>query len=365
MVPRTHAEMTSRNDASPHPKATNVAGLAYTPERPKPLPAVLLLSDAGARDQDGDPMGTGDVNAALLKHLAVGLGEVGVASFRCDKRGVEAVSHGHSPPNPNLRELTADARAELAALRAEPAVDPHEVGVVGHGEGALVASLAAASDGKVRGVALLAAAGRPLDAMLLEQAEVSLRRFGYPEEEVRSSLDSKRALYEAVRTGKPLPRTLSQTELRAVRSALGWMRGHFATDPAAVVARLGTVPILVAQGNKDGQLSATDYARLHEALSKAGNELVTVKTYNELGHTFARVSADSLTDDMGPRTDVDPEFLDDTSAFMRGALVAKPSPAPIAAATSPTSVVPQVPAPLRTVSATATPPLSSTVPAKH
>jgi dienelactone hydrolase len=341
-VPRSHAEMQKRTTAPPPPKALTAGGIVYTPEAPKPLPAVLLLSDAGVRDRDGDPVGTGDTNASLLKHLAIWLGEAGIASLRCDKPGVEAASHGRPPPNPTLRELTADARAELAALRAQPAVDAQKVGLVGHGEGALVASLAGAEDGKLRVVALLAAAGRPLDALLLEEAELSLRRFGYPEEEIRSTLADKRALYEAARAGTPLPKTLSQTELRSARSALGWMRGHFATDPAAAVSRLGMVPVLLAQGEKDERLSAADRERLSEALAKAGNTLVTTKSYAELNHTFAKVSPGSLADDLGPRAEIDDEFLRDTTAFVQRTLL-PPAAASPTAASPPAQVVASAP----------------------
>jgi dienelactone hydrolase len=331
MLPRTHAEVKKRNAAPPQQKPTTVGGIVYTPEPPKPLPAVLFLSDAGVRDRDGDPAGTGDANASLLKHLAIWLGEAGIASLRCDKRGVEAASHGRTQPNSPLRELAADARAQLAALRAQPAIDPEKLGLVGHGEGALVAALAGAEDGKLRVVVLLAAAGRPLDAVLLEEAEVSLRRFGYPEEEIRSTLADQKALYEAVRAGKPLPKTLSPNELRSARSALGWMRGHFATDPATATARLGTVPVLLAQGDRDERLSAADRERLRAALAKAGNTLVTTKSYPELNHTFAKVSAGSLADDLGPRAEVDDNFLRDTSAFVQRTLVLPPAPPPTAA----------------------------------
>ena len=355
LVPRSHAEVKKRNAAPPHQKPATVGGIVYTPEPPKPLPAVLLLSDAGVRDRDGDPAGAGDANASLLKHLAIWLGDAGVASLRCDKRGALAVSHGRPEPTLTLRELTADARAQLAALRAQPAVDPQRVGVVGHGEGALVASLAGAGDGKLRVVALLAAAGRPLDDVLLGEAEVSMRRFGYPEEEIRATLAGKKALYEAVRTGKALPKTLSQTELRSARSALGWMRGHFATDPATAAGRLGTVPVLLAQGDRDDRLSAIDRERLREALAKAGNTLITTRSYAELNHTFAQVSAGSLADDLGPRGEIDDNFLHDTSAFIQRTLAMLPTPALTAAPSAPQTSAPRASPPAAPLPSAASP----------
>ena len=40
-----------------------------------------------------------------------------------------------------LEQLVADAGSEVAQLRAEPGLDPARIGVVGHSEGGMVATM--------------------------------------------------------------------------------------------------------------------------------------------------------------------------------------------------------------------------------
>jgi dienelactone hydrolase len=283
-----------------------------------PLPAALLLSDAGIQDRDGDPSGPGDPNLSLLKRLAIRLGEGGIASLRCDDRGAGRPRAA----SPALPVLTADARAMLAALRKEPAVDAARTGVVGQGEGGLVAALIADGDAKIKAVGLLATAARPLDTVVQEQTEATLRRFGYPEPEIVAAVAEQRATYEAIRRGAPLPTTLSAAERTAIRDGRPWLRSHLALDPAVVVGRLANVPVLLAQGGKDARVSVADFERLRDALvGKAGNRGVTAKLYPELNHPFAPAINGSLTDYLDPRAEVSTVVLDDVRGFLAGALL--------------------------------------------
>ncbi len=61
--------------------------------------------------------------------------------------------------------------------------------------------------------------------------------------------------------------------------AMGWLRSHLARNPALEAARLTGVPVLLAQGGRDVQLSVDDADFLRNALDKAGNKQVTVKNY--------------------------------------------------------------------------------------
>jgi dienelactone hydrolase len=303
-VPGTHAQI---KKAAPGTK-----GLAHS------LPAVVLLGDAGVHDRDGDAVGPGDPGLSLLKRLAIGLGHAGVASFRCDARG--AAGRGAAGPKPTLDALAADGRAMLAALRKEPAVDPERLSLVGHGEGALVGVLVAERDGKLRALSLLAMPGRPLDKVILERSETTMRRFGYPEAEIAAALAEEKAVYEALRAGKPLPASLSPAERKALRTGSAWLRSHLGRDPAALVSRLRDVPVLLAVGGKDMRLSSQDIQILREALEKAGNKRVTTQVYPELTHPFASASSGSLSDYLDPRAEVADAFIADVARFVRKAL---------------------------------------------
>ncbi len=117
-----------------------------------PGPAALLVSGSGPLDRNSNakrlPI---DVMGQIASHLAA----EGVTSLRYDKRGV-GESNGEYL-TAGIHDNIGDARAALEVLRARPEVDPRRIVVIGHSEGALIAS-DLARDGDLAGVALLAGA---------------------------------------------------------------------------------------------------------------------------------------------------------------------------------------------------------------
>jgi alpha-beta hydrolase superfamily lysophospholipase len=320
LVPRTHAEMKrGRKPVAPAAVAPAApGGLTITPEAPRPLPGVVLLSGFGAQDRDGNSVGPGDFHLYFAAALARKLGEAGVASLRCDDRGAGQSTGDFK--RATFDTLAGDARAELQALRAEPAVDPARTALVGHSEGALEAMSVGARDGKLRALALLAPPGRPLDALILEQEQASMRRFGLAENEVTASLAELRATYDAVRAGKPLPGSLSRAERRAVQESSPWLRSHFRRAPLGDAPKLAGLPVLVAAGAKDVQISVKDAELARDALVAGGNRTVTYKVYPELNHLFAVSKNASVADYYDPMAEVDGVFLNDVSAFLSASL---------------------------------------------
>jgi dienelactone hydrolase len=291
------------------PRDHRAAGKAST------RPAVVLVGDSDFQDRDGDPVGPGDLNFSLLRRLAARLGEGGVISLRCDDRGVAARSP--RPANVGLTTLAADVRAMLALLRKEPGVDPARMAVIGQGEGGLVAALVAEREPRLKGIALLGTAGRPLDAVVLEQSEATLQRFGYPPPEIAAAVAEQRSAYDALRRGAALPATLSPAERHGLLNARPWLLSHLASDPAAVMGRL-RLPVLIVQGEKDARLSRADFERLRDAART--NQHVTARLYPDLSHPFARAASDSLNDYLDPRAEVSETVLGDVLAFVSGAV---------------------------------------------
>nr|GFB24161.1 hypothetical protein [Tanacetum cinerariifolium] len=124
-----------------------LAGSLTVPAGTGPFPAVVLLSDLGAQDRDGRPA---DQPASercpttypLLSLLADYLTRHGVAVLRFDDRGV-GQSEGNTAATSTTQRV-GDAQAALNFLRTRPEIDLLHLGLVGHGEGANVALLAAA-----------------------------------------------------------------------------------------------------------------------------------------------------------------------------------------------------------------------------
>ena len=116
-------------------------------ERKPRLPAVVFITGSGPEDRDEDTVGPGGLKLAIFKVIAIELGRAGIASLRCDDRGT-AKSTG-SFRSATLETFVADTSAEVAALRAEAAIDPARVGLIGHSEGAIIAPVVAKADPKI------------------------------------------------------------------------------------------------------------------------------------------------------------------------------------------------------------------------
>ncbi len=282
----------------------------------KRQPAIFFLSGSGPEDRDDDTVGPGGVKASLFRRIAVALARAGVATLRCDDRGV-GQSTG-TLAGSTLESYAADAVALAQALRKEPGVDPAHIGVIGHAEGGTIATLAAVR-AKLRAVILLAAPGRPLDQLILEQSAYMLRQAGMPDDKVDKETGRGRRIYQAIREGKPYPEDTRPEEKKQFDAILPWLVGYLRHDPVAAAAKL-TMPVLVAQGGKDFQVSRVDADALRRALAR--NTDLAFKLYPELSHVFAPVAKGTLADYSDPNLQVDPVFLADVAAFARKSLAA-------------------------------------------
>lgn len=281
-------------------------------KRPKkPAPAVFFLTGSGAQDRDEDTVGRSGVKMSIFRRLAVSLAQAGVVSLRCDDRGIgESTGEGKMP---TLELLAGDAAAMAAALRAEKGlVDPAKIGVIGHSEGGIVAPIAA-GPAKLRAVVLMGAPGRPLDKILAEQNLKVMQQMGMAEADITKATAHAATIYEAIRAGKPYPADTTDEEKKRVESVRPWLESHLHHDPLAAAAKL-TVPVLIAQGGKDFQVSVADAELLRGARK---GKAVVYKLYPELSHLFAPVKKGTLADYSDPDLQVDPTFIADVTAFLR------------------------------------------------
>ncbi|HVK76528.1 MAG TPA: alpha/beta fold hydrolase [Kofleriaceae bacterium] len=302
LVPASHAEVKAR--AKKGPTAA--------------LPAVAFITGSGSQDRDEDSYGPGGLKLAIFKVMAIELGKAGIASLRCDDRG-SGKSTG-SFEKAVLETFTADTAATVAALRAEPAIDPARVGLIGHSEGGIVAPLVASRDPKVRALVLMAGTGRPLDVILLEQLRRGLERSGRPADEVEQEMARSTAILAAIAAGKPLPDDIDEREKKQWEDSRAWMASHIKHDPAKIAAKLSKVSVLIAQGDTDRQVAVADADALAAAFAKARNKQAQKKIYAGLNHLFARSTTGEISEYADPDARVDEGFLTDVVGFLRRSL---------------------------------------------
>ena len=238
-------------------------------------PAVLLISGSGPQDRDGNTPPSYMTN--IFRRMAERLAAAGIAVLRYDDRGVGASTGNFE--SAGLFDLAGDARAMAASLKRHPSIDPSRIAVVGHSEGACVASMLASVDAQIAACVIMAGASTTLDALMIEQIEYQAT-FDELDEASRSMaadlLPAVKQFVQDARDGKGSS---------VVPGNLQWLREHMQIDPVGQV-RAVRAPILIVQGEKDLKVKPYHAEVLAEAARSAGNRSVAVVRLPNTTHEF-------------------------------------------------------------------------------
>ncbi|MGI8808148.1 MAG: alpha/beta hydrolase [Acidimicrobiales bacterium] len=232
------------------------ATLTMPPNAAGPAPAVLIIPGPGLTSRDGRTVGAPIDN--VYKDLSKGLVAAGMATFRYDRRGSGA-STLDPGVQPTWDDMVTDAQEALKYLGERGEIDGARLAVVGHDMSGPIALKLAASDPRVKSVALVAAPGRPLvDVWAGEFQALS----GQP------SADAFRALVaDLLATGNFPPRANMRPEHQTVlpvgQDAL--YKSMFSVDPLAE-AKAVKVPVMIALGEKSTSVFQDDAAAMAAAL---------------------------------------------------------------------------------------------------
>lgn len=239
-------------------------GSLLLPQQDTPPPVVLIIAGSGPTDRDGNNPAGGRIDN--LKRLALLLAGEHIASVRFDKRGVAA----SQPATPDERNLSVEAYvADIVAWAHEIKADPRfgPLILLGHSEGALIATLAAEQAG-ASAVISLSGSGRPVAEVIREQLAQRLA----PAQLAQGTalLDSLQAGQTSLNVPVPLRQVFRPTVQPYLISLLR-------QDPAAAFAQL-KVPALIIQGRNDVQVDVADAELLKAA--KPDAQLVLIDGMN-------------------------------------------------------------------------------------
>lgn len=300
--PYRETSVSVRNDQ----QGITLACTVLVPDGDGPFPAVVFLSGSGAQDR----------NESLAGHqpflvIADYLGRRGLASMRCDDRGVGG--SGGSVFQSTEEDLRGDVNALVAALGTQRKVNAENIGLLGHSEGALLAPMVAAGNPDVSFLVLLAPPGEPMDELLLQQNRDFLEAQGVDPSLISravattaedlalvkdqslspSALDQKLhervAVWHARFTASELEQlhVMDATIQQGIQQvSTPWFRSLVHVDPS-VALRQVKVPVLALFGGKDLQVTPkTNAPPLEAALRAAPTDDVTVRTLPGLNHLF-------------------------------------------------------------------------------
>lgn len=223
-------------------------------------PAALLISGSGPIDRDSNAK---RLQLNVMSQIAAHLSATGITSLRYDKRGVgrsdgEYLSAG-------FLDNIDDARAALDTLRARPEVNADQVIVIGHSEGALIAS-ALAADAQLAGVALLAGAATSGKAVLQWQARQVAATLPRPVKWLMKLLRQDLVATQTKRFERIEASTDDVIRIQMIKLNAKWFREFMAFEPAAALGR-AAVPVLALTGTNDIQVNPADVDLMGHAVT--------------------------------------------------------------------------------------------------
>lgn len=236
------------------------------PVRSSLAPAVILVSGAGAEGRDHVVYGI-----PVFGQLAGRLADAGYFVVRYDSRGTG--QSGGRTEAAGLDEYAGDVRAIVKWLQKRKDVDEDHIAVVGYAESAPIALLAARQDKNIDAIALIAASATNGRTTVMEQQEAVLSRLPISDIERAQRVALQARVNEATITGKGWDGIPADVRKQADTP---WFRSWLAFDPAAIIAKYKK-PILVVQGENDGELTASSADRL-EAMGQARKDVPATAT---------------------------------------------------------------------------------------
>ncbi|MFC5970937.1 alpha/beta fold hydrolase [Halomarina salina] len=263
------------------------------------VPGVVILGGSGPTDLDGS-IGPN----RPYRDLAYGLATDGVASLRYTKR--TAVCSVDPATLTVGDEYTEDALTAIDRVRETPGVDPDRIVVLGHSLGASLAPRVAARAEGVAGVAMLAPPGRPLHRLLVEQTRYLAELDGTVTDEEQARLDEVTAAADRIDD-----LALGDDEVLLGAGKAYW--SSLAEYDAFETARSLSVPLFLAYGGRDYQVTATDRERWADALD--GDD-ATVTVYDDLNHLFVPGEGQSTPEEYTTLGHVAPAVVSDLSAWV-------------------------------------------------
>ena len=294
-------------------RKVTLAGTLTTPEGRAPRggwPAMVLITGSGQQNRDEEIFGHKPF-LVIAQYMAAH----GIATLRCDDRGVGGSNGLFADVTPY--DFAADAKAEWQFLRKQRHINADSVGLLGHSEGGMLATMVAAEEKEVAFVVLMAAPGSTMRQTLLMQNMDIFKLRGVPDSLISRRLAFMRDAFDATDSVAAadtanLVKRLTTT-FRALKDrhtvgldkeqkaaaglnnmeCYGWattmaqpyMRASLNINPCDYIARMRS-PLLALGGNKDCQVNAGyNLGKIFQACEAAGIKHWN-KSFSRMNHLF-------------------------------------------------------------------------------
>lgn len=274
-------------------------GTLTLPNAKGPVRAAVLVHGSGPNDRD-ESIGA----YKPFRDLAQGLASRGIAVLRYDKRSRHAPASLKGAFDQD-DEVSFDARAAVTALASREEIDPKHIVLIGHSQGASMAPRIARGTPNIAAIALLAGDTRPFEQLLLDQFRYIFSVQGVDDATRAQKLEAIRDGFRRVRSEGPDDELLEVIGSKSPRRYWRDLLDH----RGATIARELSIPMFVAQGARDYQVTMEDFAGWKSALGSRGD--VTFRVYPTLNHAFVSGEGPSTPEEYSWPGHVDQALVED------------------------------------------------------
>jgi hypothetical protein len=282
----------------------SLAGTLTFPSGPGPFKTVVMITGSGAQNRNEELMG----HKPFLV-IADYLSRNGIAVLRYDDRGVGGSQGKYSEAT--SADLATDVEAAINYLKNNPKINQHEIGLIGHSEGGLIASIVASTNHNIGFIVSLAGPGINGEEIILRQTRDISQISGLDETHVKEATEINKKLYDVLKKEKnndkaeikilALYKELlkqnktsdgdAENAVNQMKYSFGanrytWFRYFIMTDPTKYWKKV-KCPVLALDGEKDLQVAATlNIPAIEKAVRASGNKSVKTLIFPDLNHLF-------------------------------------------------------------------------------
>lgn len=276
------------------------------PQDKKKYPLAILISGTGQHDRNYTYMGR-----EFFTVLADELARKGIASLRVDDRGTGKTSGDFK--NATTGDFADDVDAQIAYLKSDKNIDASHIGLIGHSEGGMIASIVSARNKNVKFMVSLSGVAVSGLEMLNLQNTAILRNFGFSDKVVSKQMEMYTIMFKAVYDTKASDsvtpilqlkldqwiKTQDSTTLKEIHMWGGrekdfiyrygkdaerrWYRYTIHYSPKDYLPKI-EIPVLALNGGKDIQVPAQENLESFKKYLKSTD--VTTKIYPDLNHMY-------------------------------------------------------------------------------
>ncbi len=278
-------------------------GVLTTPAE-KPKATIVMMPGSGPTDRDGNQPPSVITN--VLKDLSNSLVDGGFATLRFDKRPVARYQNqwpktiAELSPYFNLNNHLQDAKAAIAYASENPKTKETPVYLLGHSEGGMFA-IALGQAVNAKGIILLAAPGRNMGDILIDQVNASIKKAPISTEQKEMYGTEMARIIGELRKSNSVPKNVP-IGLKSLfnESAIDLLHDYITFDPKPFAEKFqGSV--LILNGSKDIQIDPIKDAKLlYSYFSIRKDKKTEIEIIDGVSHNFKVVKSDTDPAFSGP-----------------------------------------------------------------